>query len=80
MKLTLSQKLNILKSNKKFISFNVDANNNLTEFTLNNNFIRYKPNYKNFRLLDIFRNDYILNSKDNYTLNQILTHLRINLY
>jgi len=77
MNITLSQKLNILKSKKTFISFNIDKDKKLIEYTLNDNFVRYKPKYNNFKLLDIFKEDYILNSKQNYTLKQILKQINI---
>ncbi len=79
MTLTLSQKLNIIKSKKKdFISYNIGADNKLQSFVLNNNFRRYSNKYSNFMLLDIFKQQNILDSKENYTLKQILTTLNIN--
>ena len=79
MVLTLSQKLNIIRSKKKdFISYNIGANNNLQSFVLNNNFRRYSNKYSNFMLLDIFKQQNILDCKQNYTLKQILKTLNIN--
>ena len=77
MKATLSQKLNILKSKKTFISYNLDNNNKLTNYVLNDNFMRYKNQYQTFKLLDLFKDEYILKSQQNYTLTQILKHLNI---
>ena len=77
MKATLSQKLNILKSKKTFISYNLDNNNKLINYVLNDNFTRYKNQYQTFKLLDLFKDEYILNSEQNYTLTQILKQLNI---
>ena len=77
MKATLSQKLNILKSKKTFISYNLDNNNKLVNYVLNDNFTRYKNQYQTFKLLDLFKDEYILNSDQNYTLTQILNQLNI---
>ena len=78
MELTLSQKLNIIKSNKSFINYTLDSNNKLINYTLNDNYLRYKNQYQTFKLLDIFTQDNIYSSKQNYTLKQILTTLNIN--
>lgn len=79
MILTLSQKLNIIRSKKKdFISYNIGPDNKLQSFVLNNNFRRYSNKYSNFMLLDIFKQQNILDCKQNYTLKQILTTLNIN--
>ena len=75
MNLTLSQKLNIAKSNKTFISYNLDSKNNLINYCLNDNFMRYKTQYNTFKLLDIFRQDNVYNEKHNYTIKQILNIL-----
>ena len=75
MKLTLAQKLNIAKSNKTFISYNLDSKNNLINYCLNDNFMRYKSQYNTFKLLDIFRQDNVYNEKHNYTIKQILNIL-----
>lgn len=77
MKATLSQKLNILKSKKTFISYNLDNNNKLINYVLNDNFMRYKNQYQTFKLLDLFKDEYILKSQQNYTLTQILKQLNI---
>jgi len=77
MKATLSQKLNILKSKKTFISYNLDNNNKLVNYVLNDNFTRYKNQYQTFKLLDLFKDEYILKSQQNYTLTQILKQLNI---
>ena len=77
MKATLSQKLNILKSKKTFISYNLDNNNKLINYVLNDNFMRYKNQYQTFKLLDLFKDEYILKSEQNYTLTQILKQLNI---
>ena len=78
MILTLAQKLNIIRSKKKdFISYNIGADNKLQSFVLNNNFRRYSNRYSNFMLLDIFKQQNILESKENYTLKQILKTLNI---
>lgn len=77
MKATLSQKLNILKSKKTFISYNLDNNNKLINYVLNDNFTRYKNQYQTFKLLDLFKDEYILKSQQNYTLTQILKQLNI---
>jgi hypothetical protein len=77
MKATLSQKLNILKSKKTFISYNLDNNNKLINYVLNDNFTRYKNQYQTFKLLDLFKDEYILKSQQNYSLTQILKHLNI---
>lgn len=79
MVLTLSQKLNIIRSKKKdFISYNIGPDNNLQSFVLNNNFRRYSNKYQHFMLLDIFKQQNILDCQQNYTLKQILTTLNIN--
>ena len=77
MKATLSQKLNILKSKKTFINYTIDNDNNLIEYVINDNFMRYKNQYQTFAVLDLFKQQYILNSEQNYTLKQILKHLNI---
>ncbi len=78
MILTLSQKLNIIRSTKKdFISYNIGPDNKLQSFVLNNNFRRYANKYNNFMLLDLFKSHYILEPKENYTLKQILKTLNI---
>jgi len=78
MIISLSQKLNILKSNKAFINYTLDNNNKLINYTLNDNYLRYKNQYQTFKLLDIFTQDNIYSSEQNYTLKQILTTLNIN--
>ena len=78
MIISLSQKLNIIKSNKAFINYTLDNNNKLINYTLNDNYLRYKNQYQTFKLLDIFTQDNIYSSEQNYTLKQILTTLNIN--
>ena len=78
MIISLSQKLNIIKSNKAFINYTLDSNNKLINYTLNDNYLRYKNQYQTFKLLDIFTQDNIYNNEQNYTLKQILTTLNIN--
>ena len=75
MNLTLSQKINIAKSNKTFISYNLDSKNNLINYCLNDNFMRYKTQYNTFKLLDIFRQDNVYSDQHNYTIKQILNIL-----
>ena len=77
MKATLSQKLNILKSKKTFINYTLDNEQNLINYVINDNFMRYKNQYKTFAVLDLFKEQYILNSEQNYTLKQILKGLNI---
>jgi len=77
MKVTLAQKLNILKSKKTFINYTLDNDNNLVNYVINDNFMRYKNQYQTFAVLDLFKQQYILNSEQNYTLKQILKHLNI---
>ena len=77
MKATLSQKLNILKSKKTFINYTLDNEQNLINYVINDNFMRYKNQYKTFAVLDLFKQQYILNSEQNYTLKQILKGLNI---
>ncbi len=78
MQLTLTQKLNIIKSNKAFINYTLDSNKKLINYTLSNNYLRYRNQYQTFKLLDIFTQDNIYSSEQNYTLKQILTTLNIN--
>jgi CTP:phosphocholine cytidylyltransferase-like protein len=77
MKATLSQKLNILKSKKTFINYTLDNEQNLVNYVINDNFMRYKNQYQTFAVLDLFKEQYILNSEQNYTLKQILKGLNI---
>lgn len=77
MKATLSQKLNILKSKKTFINYTLDNDNNLVNYVVNDNFMRYKNQFQTFAVLDLFKQQYILNSEQNYTLKQILDNLNI---
>ena len=77
MKATLSQKLNILKSKKTFINYTLDNDNNLVNYVINDNFMRYKNQYQTFAVLVLFKEQYILNSEQNYTLKQILDNLNI---
>ena len=77
MKVTLAQKLNILKSKKTFINYTLDNDNNLVNYVINDNFMRYKNQYQTFAVIDLFKQQYILNSEQNYTLKQILKHLNI---
>ena len=79
MIISLSQKLNIIKSkHKDFISYNIGPDNKLQSFVLNNNFRRYANKYEHFMLLDVFKRHNILELKENYSLKQILTTLNIN--
>ena len=79
MIISLTQKLNIIKSkHKDFISYNIGADNKLESFVLNNNFRRYANKYEHFMLLDVFKRHNILEPKENYSLNQILKTLNIN--
>ena len=55
MKATLSQKLNILKSKKTFINYTLDNEQNLIEYVINDNFMRYKNQYQTFAVLDLFK-------------------------
>ena len=77
MKVTLAQKLNILKSKKTFINYTLDNDNNLVNYVINDNFMRYKNQYQTFAVLDLFKQQYILNYEQNYKLKQILKHLNI---
>mgnify|MGYP005629300811 FL=1 len=77
MKATLSQKLNILKSKKTFINYTLDNEQNLVNYVINDNFMRYKNQYQTFAVLDLFKEQYILKSEQNYTLKQILKGLNI---
>ena len=77
MKATLSQKLNILKSKKTFINYTLDNEQNLVNYVINDNFMRYKNQFQTFAVLDLFKEKYILNSEQNYTLKQILKGLNI---
>ena len=77
MRATLAQKLNILKSKKTFINYTLDNEQNLVNYVINDNFMRYKNQYQTFAVLDLFKEQYILNSKQNYTLKQILKGLNI---
>ena len=52
-------------------------NNNLVNYVINDNFMRYKNQYQTFAVLDLFKEQYILNSEQNYTLKQILKGLNI---
>ena len=79
MIISLSQKLNIIKSkHKDFISYNIGTDNKLQSFVLNNNFRRYANKYEHFMLLDVFKRHNIIEPKENYSLKQILTTLNIN--
>jgi hypothetical protein len=77
MKATLTQKLNIIKSNKTFINYTLDNEGKLKTYVLNDDFIRYKNRFQTFKLLDLFKREYILNDSSNFTINEILKHLNI---
>jgi hypothetical protein len=77
MKATLTQKLNIVKSNKTFINYTLDNEGKLKTYVLNDDFIRYKNRFQTFKLLDLFKREYILNDSANFTINEILKHLNI---
>jgi|OM-RGC.v1.033811528 hypothetical protein len=77
MKATLTQKLNIIKSNKTFINYTLDNEGKLKTYVLNDDFIRYKNRFQTFKLLDLFKREYILNDSANFTINEILKHLNI---
>jgi hypothetical protein len=77
MKATLTQKLNIVKSNKTFINYTLDNEGKLKTYVLNDDFIRYKNRFQTFKLLDLFKREYILNDSSNFTINEILKHLNI---
>jgi len=77
MKTTLTQKLNIVKSNKTFINYTLDNEGKLKTYVLNDDFIRYKNRFQTFKLLDLFKREYILNDSANFTINEILKHLNI---
>lgn len=77
MKATLTQKLNIVKSNKTFINYTLDNEGKLKTYVLNDDFVRYKNRFQTFKLLDLFKREYILNDSANFTINEILKHLNI---
>lgn len=77
MKATLTQKLNIIKSNKTFINYTLDNEGKLKTYVLNDDFVRYKNRFQTFKLLDLFKREYILNDSANFTINEILKHLNI---
>lgn len=77
MKATLTQKLNIVKSNKTFINYTLDNEGKLKTYVLNDDFVRYKNRFQTFKLLELFKREYILNDSANFTINEILKHLNI---
>jgi len=54
-KINLLTALKLHTSNKDFILFNVDANNNITNYKLTNDLQRYRYKYTNFRLLEVVK-------------------------
>ena len=77
MKATLTQKLNIVKSNKTFINYTLDNEGKLKTYVLNDDLVRYKNRFQTFKLLELFKREYILNDSANFTINEILKHLNI---
>ena len=58
IKIHLLQALRILKTNKSFIFYNLDENNTLLNFTLTNDYNRYKfrdKKYKHFKVISTIK-------------------------
>lgn len=47
----------IKRSNKDFIIFDLDKNDNLISFILTNDLLRHKKEYSQFRALNIFKSE-----------------------
>ena len=47
----------ILKSNKDFLLFDIDNNNNLKYFKCTNDLHRYKKKYKYFKVISCIKNE-----------------------
>lgn len=47
----------IKRSNKDFIIFDLDKNDNLISFILTNDLLRHKKEYSQFRVLNIFKSE-----------------------
>jgi len=57
IKISLFQLLAINKTNKDFIYFDLDNNNNLTAFKFSNEPLRYRNNFQHYRVLNIFKTE-----------------------
>lgn len=57
IKISLFQLLAINKTNKDFVYFDLDNNNNLTAFKFSNEPLRYRNNFEHFRVTNIFKTE-----------------------
>ena len=57
IKISLFQLLAINKTKKDFIYFDLDNNNNLTAFKFSNEPLRYRNNFQQYRVLNIFKTE-----------------------
>lgn len=55
IKISILQGLKILNTNKDFILYNLDANNKIKEYKLTNDLIRYKKQYKAFKVISCIK-------------------------
>lgn len=63
-KISLNKALRIIYTNKTFVCFNLDKNNNVKEYVCTNDLHRYyKKEYSNFRLVSIAKQNFLNNTK-----------------
>lgn len=55
IKINILQGLKILNTKKDFILYNLDANNKITDYKLTNDLIRYKKQYKAFKVVSCIK-------------------------
>lgn len=53
--LTLLQLAKIKKSSKDFILYDLDSNNNMTQFKFTDDLSRYRNKYQHFKVLDLLK-------------------------
>lgn len=59
--LSFAKQVQINRSNKDFILFDLDNNNKITAYKLTNDLTRYRNNFQHFRVLNILKQE--LNNK-----------------
>ncbi len=60
--LSFSKQIQINRSNKDFILFDLDNNNKITAYKLTNDLTRYRNNFQHFRILNILKQE--INNKE----------------
>ena len=55
--ISIQQLIAINRTNKDFIYFDLDNNNNLTAFKFSNEPLRYRNNFQHYRVTNIFKTE-----------------------